>query len=472
MFAVVEPALKPVAAKPFATTALSVSLPLRFMLTGIIALIAGMGWLVAQPSILASYHYNQYVLAATHLLVLGGLCSVMMGAMYQLVPVALETKLYSERLAKWQFVFHVAGFAGMVWMFRVWDMKQVGHFGTVLAVGVGLFVYNIARTLFRVPKWNVIATAITAVLGWFSLTVLAGLSIATAKCTYESAEGLAAAGGVRTLVGGLRSVAGFMKQFDAISAMHAHAHLGVIGLFVMLIVGVSYRLIPMFTLSEVQSWRRAAMSVALLNIGLAGSVVTILVRSPRKFVFALLVVAGLAVYGWELGAILRARKRRLLDWGLWTFLVAIALLVPLSLLALVLAWPRLPLNPLTGQLENVYGFVGLLGVVTLAILGMLHKILPFLVWYGVYSPHVGRAQLPTTAQMCSEHLQACGFWSYLGGLTVVTMGIMRENETWVRLGGMLLLASLVIFALNTAKVLTHFFRPQIEPLPRSQKAVA
>jgi len=81
-----------------------------------------------------------------------------MGAVYQLVPVALETKLHSERRARWHYGFHVVGFAGMVWMFWNWNLKQVGHFGSVLAVGVGLFVYNIARTLLRVPKWNVVAT--------------------------------------------------------------------------------------------------------------------------------------------------------------------------------------------------------------------------------------------------------------------------------------------------------------------------
>src|SRR3974390_1850222 len=112
-----------------------------------------------------------------------------MGAMYQLVPVALETKLYSERLAKWQFAFHLVGFVGMVWMFETWNMKQVGHFGSVLAVGVGLFMYNLARTLLRVQKWNVVATAIASSLAWLSITVLAGLSIAAGKCAYDSSEG-------------------------------------------------------------------------------------------------------------------------------------------------------------------------------------------------------------------------------------------------------------------------------------------
>ncbi|TAK99276.1 MAG: hypothetical protein EPO07_10980 [Verrucomicrobia bacterium] len=442
----------------------SVSLPLRFMLAGILSLLVGVGWLIARPDILASYHYNQHVIAVTHLFVLGFICSVVMGAMYQLVPVALETKLYSERLAKWQFAFHVVGFVGMVLMFRVWNMKQVGHFGCVMLVGVGLFVFNIVRTLLRAPKWSVVASAIAAALGWISLTVIAGLSIAAAKCTYESTAGLATAGGVRSIINGLRSVAGFMSHFDQISAMHAHAHAGVIGFFVMLIVGVSYKLVPMFALSEVQNQRRAALSVLLLNLGLAGAFVTILLRSPWKLAFAFVIILSLAIYGLELRAILRARKRARLDWGIRTFLTALALLAPLSLLALALSWPKLPLNEFTGQLENVYGFVGLLGVVTFAIVGMLYKILPFLVWFGVYSPHIGRAQLPLLAEMGSERLQIAGYWSYLAGLAVTVAGTIGLNPAGIRAGSALLALSLVMFALNAARVLKHFFRPQLKPL--------
>ena len=99
------------------------------MVTGLLALFTGVALLVLRPEMLATYHYNQYVIAATHLFVLGWICTIVMGAMYQLVPVALETKLYSEKLAAWQFVFHLVGFTGMVWMFWTWNMKQVGHFG-------------------------------------------------------------------------------------------------------------------------------------------------------------------------------------------------------------------------------------------------------------------------------------------------------------------------------------------------------
>jgi hypothetical protein len=439
-------------------------LPLCFVLTGLLSLCGGVVWLVARPGLLAAYHYNQYVIAVTHLWVLGWICSVVMGAMYQLVPVALETKLYSERLALWQFAVHCVGFIGMVWMFQTWNMKQVGHFGSVLAIGVGLFVYNLVQTLRRVPKWNVTATAVAAALGWISLAICAGLSIATAKCLNDFDSGSAAAASVAPLLVGLRSLAAFMARFDPISAMHAHAHLGALGCFTMLIVGVSYKLIPMFTLSEVQSRTRAAVSVILLNIGLAGSFVAILLRSPWKLAFAFLLVIALGLYGWELVAILRRRKRRALDWGIKYFLTAVALLVPLSILAIVLSWLGLPLNQLTGQLENLYGFLGFVGVISFAIIGMLYKIIPFLVWFKSYSRQIGRAHVPSLAEMYSGRWQAVGYWAYLAGLAVASGAIIESSEWGVRVGCALLGLSLTTLMLNVASMLTHFLKPKLQPV--------
>ena len=207
------PTSRPAAAAPLlGANAPSVALPLMFTLTGLLALCAGIAWLVVQPSILAAYHYNQNVIAATHLFVLGWICSVVMGAMYQLAPVAFETKLYSEKLARWQFAFHIVGFIGMVWMFRVWNMEQVGHFGSVLAMGVGLFVYNIARTLWRAPKWNVTAASVSAALAWISLAVILGLSIAAAKSSneYESGSEGSPTGTVAALFHGLKLGTAFL----------------------------------------------------------------------------------------------------------------------------------------------------------------------------------------------------------------------------------------------------------------------
>ena len=441
--------------------ATSVVLPLRFMITGLLALCIGVALLAVRPDMLATYHYNQYIIAVTHLFVLGWLCTIVMGAMYQLVPVALETRLYSERLARWQFLCHSIGFAGMVWMFWISNLKQVGHFGCLLGVGVCLFVYNIARTLARVPRWNWIATAVAAALGWLSIAILAGLTIAAGKCSYDSADTLPLNSVTGALVHGLKSVASWSTRFDQLGAMHAHAHLGTVGVFLLLIVGISYKLVPMFTLSEVQSWRRAGLSVVLLNVGLLGAFVTILLRSPWKMAFAVVLVVGLLLYGLELRAILAARKRRALDWGLKYFLTALGLLAPVSVLGLVLAYPRLPFTVFTGQLENLYGFLGVVGVFSLAVIGMLYKIIPFLVWYRTYSTRIGKGRVPSLADLYSAGWQKAGYWSYLAGLLVASAGIILRIYPVVSWGCAMLLGSLLTLAINVTKMLAHLLRPQV-----------
>jgi len=421
--------------------AAAVRLPLCFVLTGVLSLLVSGAVLLVQPDLLAMYHYTPHFIAVTHLFVLGFICSIIMGAMYQLVPVTLETQLFSNTLVLFQFVAHVIGFVGMVWAFWNFNMAMVGVFGSVLTLGVGLFILNLACTLAKVKRWNTIKFGITSALIWLSATVAAGLFV-TASNFWTSIA------------------------FQLLAAMHAHAHIGVIGVFVMMIVTVSYKLVPMFTLSELQSERRAWCSVALINVGLVGIFITVLFQEPFKPLFALVTISGFILYGWEMVAILHARNRRVLDWGMKYFLTSIGLLVPLAILALALTWSGLPVNAVTMQLESVYGLLGLFGLVGFAILGMLYKIVPFLVWFHSYSRHIGRAKVPALPDMYSVPLQVAGYWSFLAGLVGLSVATVWSHAAGIRWGGGLLMLSLAIFALNMGKMLTHFVRPKVEPFAK------
>lgn len=134
--------------------------------------------------------------------------------------------------------------------------------------------------------------------------------------------------------------------------------------------------------------------------------------------------------------------------------------------AIVLSWPGLPVTALTGQLENLYGALGVLGVVTLAILGMLHKILPFLVWYGRYSREVGKHRVPSFGELYSARLQAAAYWLYVAGVAGLSVGIVRANNAGVRAGTVMLVVSVALFACNSVKMLSHLWRPRLEPLAR------
>ncbi len=441
-----------------------VTLPLRFVLFGIFSLVSGIVMLVARPDLLAAYHYNQHIVAITHVFVLGFLLSIVSGAMYQLVPIVLETPLHSERLARWHFVVHVVSVTGMVAMFWVWNMKQLGHFGSGLALGAALFSWNIIRTLLRVRGWTVVSFGIASVLFWLGSVVIAGLALAAAKSTYELNESSGVNPVLAATLNGLRAAQSFLARFEPLAVMHSHAHLGVLGVFILVTCTIAYRLVPMFVIGEMQNPRRAWTSLWLINAGTAATFLAVLNQSPLKPVAGLISASGLLLYGLELHAIIRNRRRKTLDWGIRMFLTSQSLLGVLVLLGLGLSRPGIPLTPFSGQLETTYGFLAILGVAGLAILGMLYKIVPFLVWFAAYSRQIGRTRTPALHEMYSTRLQILGGGSWLAGLAVTIAGILASHPACIRAGTLLLAASLVTFAFNIARILGHLVHPQLQPI--------
>jgi hypothetical protein len=418
----------------------SVTLPMRFVVTGLLSLFLAVGILLTHPHLLANYHYGPQIIALTHLLVLGWMGSLVMGSMYQLVPVALEARLHSERLGIYQHLLHVIGTAGMVWSFWYWDTRYIAHFGSLVLLGVIVFVYNVGRTLTQIPQWNVIAAGVASALFWLLCTVLAGMFAALTKIWPQ------------------------INPFPPMALMHGHAHLGGVGFFMMMIVGVSYKLVPMFTLGEIQNQKRAWASVILLNIGVAGLFPAVLLARPWKFALVLIIVAGFLVYGWEIRAILRARKRKGLDWGLKSFFTALAFIAPLCVMGIILNWPGLTMTPRLGQLENVYGVLAIFAVFTFGIVGMLYKIIPFLVWYDRYSKMIGRYKVPSLGDMYSPLWQEVGYWTFLSAMLVLNGGIFWAQSKVIQAGTGLLAASLLAFAINVATMISHLINPRLEPL--------
>lgn len=443
----------------------AVGLPLRFLGTGLLALAVLPVLLCMRPEILSTYHYNQYVVAATHLTVLGWLGSVVFGALYQLVPVVLETRLYSERLARWHFLCHLIGFAGMVWMFWEWNLKQVGHFGSVLALGVALGIYNLLRTLGRAPRRSWITFAVASALFWLGATLTVGLGIAAAKCTYESAARLSPASPLGALVHALEATATYLKRFDQMGLMHAHAHLGVVGAYVVLLLGVSCKLVPMFALSPAPHAGRVWASLLLLNLAGFGSFFTILHRSDAKLIFTLLGVAGLGLYGWELFRLLRQRRRPVLDVPLRYFLTGLVWLGATCGLAVFLSWPGLTLTPRVGQVENLYGVWALLGALSFCLLGMLYKILPFLVWYRRYGPWIGRQRVPALHELYGSGLLRAAYGLHGLALLVLSAATWWGHASSVRYGAVLLGAAVVSHLVNAGRILSHLWRSVPSPVP-------
>jgi hypothetical protein len=104
-----------------------------------------------------------------------------------------------------------------------------------------------------------------------------------------------------------------------------------------------------------------------------------------------------------------------------------------------------------------------MGGVSLTVLGFLYKIVPFLVWYHCYSREVGRAKVPAMADLYSQPLQIAGYWLFLAGLLGAAVGAALAQPLLVRVSVVILLGGLAVFGLNLARMLRHFYQPQIIP---------
>jgi len=73
--------------------------------------------LILNPSAFTQHYFNPTLLAITHLLALGWMSMIIFGALYQLIPVILEVKLFSEKLAFYSFALMGTGIILLAYSF-------------------------------------------------------------------------------------------------------------------------------------------------------------------------------------------------------------------------------------------------------------------------------------------------------------------------------------------------------------------
>ncbi|MBI3015928.1 MAG: hypothetical protein HYY65_12925 [Candidatus Tectomicrobia bacterium] len=360
-------------------------------------------------------------LALAHLAVLGWATMVAMGALFQLVPVVLEVTLWSDLLGRWQFWFYtigVLGLAGSFWHGRLGD--GVPFFGLLVAVGIVLFLINVAFTLARVKKIDMTGIHILAAFLWFTLTALSGLALAV---------------NFRT---------GFLSE-AVLATLRGHLYLGLWGWLSLLIIGVSYKLFPMFTLAHGYSLRAAKVAFSLGNMGLLGLLLgDWVLGSPPAWnrAASLLIVLAVFSYGKQVIAMSRARLR---PFGV-PMKYALTAVFYLHVAALLGVLRMLGLGASSEGFDFGLGALVILGWISLSIVGYLYKIFPHLVWLKKYGDKVGLEPVPAMDSMVDERLPRAGFFLFNAGIPALTLGFMLLNPVLVRLAGLVLLAAVGVLA--------------------------
>lgn len=351
-----------------------ISVPYRFYLTApLYGVLAAVLLLWQGPGMMDS-RWNPVTLAATHLFTLGFLLQIMVGSLLQILPV-------------------VAG--ANVW--RPLPLAMVCHVGINLGC-----IFLVAGFLCAQPACFTLAMAcLVPTVALLVLVIVISLSRTSAKSATVTSLKLALAALVVTVFLGalLASVFAWGFGLPVLELVSLHAAWGLLGWSLLLVVGVSYQVVPMFQLTP-QYGR-------LLSQALPWSVFGLLVGwSTLTELLSPDLLRRLALLGLYLAAMVFAvvtlhlqdkRRRKITDptlrfWrlGMAALLLALALGV-VSLLA--------PEEDISESLELAQGLLALLGVLMSLVCGMLYKIVPFLNWL-----HLQKliSPVPNTKHMLAE----------------------------------------------------------------------
>ena len=388
-----------------------------YLLAGAVGLV----WIA--PELAAGNYLSPRVGGITHLFTLGWLTTTIFGALYQLLPVALGAPIRWPRIAVasfWTFAPGVGLFAC-----GVADMSTlVQHAGLALvAAGVILAVTNIAATLPRARSRDVTWAALALAIAFLSSTLLLGVVL-----LHNIHTGFLAEARVRLLA--------------------THLHVALVGWVLIMIVGVSHRLLPMFLLAHGASGRWTARAIALLACGVVLVSLGINTRpGATAWAGALCLAAGIAVFVYQAHRFYRARVRRRIDVGMRFAATALGFQVAAAALGLLLLW-----RGGASRLATAYVLVGLLGGITLYVIGFSYKIMPLLAWTARFGGTASTPGAPTVADLFSSRVAHVQLVIMAAGVVTLATGILVDVASAAYAGASLFLIGVLLFTCQIAGV--------------------
>ncbi|MBI5166949.1 MAG: hypothetical protein HY998_04305 [candidate division NC10 bacterium] len=401
----------------------SLRLPFCYLFAALAAfLVLNLLFVIERGGFSSSFFRQGQVMALAHLAALGWITMTAMGAMFQLIPVVLEVPLWSERLGQvqfWVYLVGVLGFVGSLWSLR---FTWAPLFAFVLFLALSQFLLNLGMTLVGVRRWDWTGYHIVAALLYLAATAFLGLLLA------------------------LNLGTGFLGP-QVLGFLKGHVYLAVWGWVSLLIVGVSYKLLPMFALSHGYSEGAGKASFVVGNLGVLGLFFGFILGDGEGIwllASSLLLFLAILLYAVQTYLILKSRRRKL-DVALYHSGAAILYLLAAAVLGILSSLGLLP----TGfQFYYTYAYLGLMGWISLFIVGQMYKIVPFLAWFHKYSHKVGLEPVPLMKDMFDERLAMAQFYLMNLGILGTSLAFLVNNGRAVGVFGFLVLLGAVIFIYN------------------------
>lgn len=367
-------------------------------------------------------------LAAVHLLTIGWVTLLMLGALHQFLPVITAETMVADKTALVSLIAILAGLCGMEAGFfalggflplQCLPALPIG--GTLVLAGFAIGAIVPANILWRTRPLPFSARFIAVGLAFLLIAAIMGVVMGVAFARPE------------------------LVPWPGVLSTGFRLHLlaGLIGWFTLTAMGVSYRLLSMFTLAPEE---RGPIGTAVLVLSAGGAAAAWLIGLANAAGLAIAgekvalaaMAAGIALYFLDMTRLYRARRRRKLELN-----TAMAL-PPLAAFAICLAGAL----SIAGGASAIIGPVGYLfifGWLSGLGLSQLYKIVPFLTWLERYGPVLGKKDVPRVQDLVDERRDRPWFLLYFTAVgTGFAAGILGWPIVWRFAIALHLVATLMI----------------------------
>ena len=390
-----------------------ISAPVRFFLTApLFGILAALFIFLSDADVLSS-RYALESIALTHLFTIGFIAMVMLGALQQMLPVLAGVSIPKAALvANSSHLLIVTGLLGMVGglLFTL----KIPIFIATLLLGLGFMILLVG--IFLAIKKVEFLTATIRGMRWalfFAVVVVfLGMHLLSSYGTGVSSE---------------------------LHLIFANIHLlfAVFGFAGVLIMGVSFQVIPMFYVTPAfkelyQKWLVVAVVVTLMLWSLLGFMAEDLVWIAKVI---LVVLFGL--FGYLIIKKMGERKRPIADITVYYWRLSGAMLIAGMLLWLASEWIDQDLSVMVAILVGG-------GFVMSVMIGMLYKIIPFLVWFHLNG--MGYMSIPSMGEMVHKKMALVQFVLFVVSLALFISAFWMP--LLMKLGAVTLLVSMLLLEIN------------------------
>jgi len=389
-----------------------------FLLSGFFYFLS-MYWLffIDPFSDLKDFHLIGWV----HLYMLGFVMMAIFSAMAQLGPIVVETNHYNLNIFKYLFLFLTSGLVLMLIGFYI-NTSFLLYGGFLVLIAMSIYAIEFLLTLKNAKR----STSITKAMKMSNFFLLLGI------------------------ITGLVMAAAFngILDIDPHSILNIHTFGLVVGFVILLIMGISIILLPMFGSSKRISDNEFSNSFITVSIGVIIMMISpfIFTNITENIAYAVTAIS-IILYFYQLYKMTSSRKRVEHDiWAKSMYVAFISFFTSFLLLASYLFTQ----NEILLRVGMWIMFIGFFGFV---IIGNFYKIIPFLVWFHIYSPLIEEKAVPMLHELLPKKLANLQWFYALSGLIISSIALIIQDSNMFYGGVVLLTVSGSIFLIAINKTL-------------------